>query len=60
MSAELLKFPKGPDPISATEESIGHAYAELVYCLAGFPDPLPVHRFEAMEAERLGLRLLTE
>jgi hypothetical protein len=60
MSAELLEFPRRPDPLCATEESIGHAYAELAYCLAGFPDTLPVHRFEAMEAERLGLRLLTE
>jgi hypothetical protein len=40
--------------------SAQYEYAELVYCLAGFPNTLPVHRFEAMEAERLALRLLTE
>ena len=64
MRAKLFKFARRSDPISdpirATEESIDHAYAGLVYCLAGFPDSLPVHRLEEVEAARLGHRLLTE
>ncbi len=60
MSAALLKFPSSPDPLNDTGDSIDHAYVGLVYCLAGFPDPLPIHRLEADEAALLGFRLLTE
>jgi len=57
MSAEILKFRKSLDPDRAGEELIDHAYAGLVYCLAGFPDPLPVHRFEAMEVDSAAHRV---
>jgi hypothetical protein len=64
MSAQIVKLWTTSDPLEAGEGRvmgpIDQAYVRLVYCMAGWPDRPAIHRFEAMEADRLGAKLLTE
>jgi hypothetical protein len=60
MSAELFRLVRSSEPGEAADGPIDKLYVSMVYCLAGCADRLPVHRFETMEAARLGSRLLTE
>jgi hypothetical protein len=60
MNAKIISLSSSPVPVEATDEAIDKLYVRLVYWLAGCPDCLPVHRFEEIDAARLGSRLLTE
>jgi hypothetical protein len=60
MSARIFSFSSRRELVEATDEAIDKFHVRLVYCLAGCPDHLPDHQFEAVDAARAGSRLLTE